>query len=559
MATRNTGPRKGRSALNALATTFAVIVSLLLANVVGTRLFARADLTEDHIYKLSAVSRETVQNLPDKIHVKAFISGDLQPPLNAYGRYIADLLDEYQAASNGKLEWERIDPSAVGKNADEKEASRTELDKYKIQKIALQRVSDTKMDISSDNYLGLGFSYADQVQSIPSITQTEGLEFQITGLIRRMAALKKPKMAFAASEGELNQQQGLKILSQVLQDYDVSSAKLDQPVPDDVDLLVVAGPRQPFSDKAKYHLDQFLMRGKPVALFVDGMVVEAPRGMMIPGMEQPRIGHPNSTGLDDLLGKYGIKINSDMVLDPQNAVGLVPVNGQMRPANYPTFVAVTEDGLPSDFGLTQSIKALVLPFSSSIELVGDLKDGKTGIKATAVARTSANSWRNNGFFMFNPTEPLSPPKTDADKGPFVLGYALEGTFKSAYPNGAPGGEPGTSSPEGAALKESKAPGRLLVMASSGVISDEHLQLAQYLPVYNQDLLFALNAIDWLSGNDALIKLRAKGMGQRPFTVNPDSNIMYWRYFIQVGVPLALIGVGLLLWVLRSARRKTASV
>ena len=146
------GPHKTRTAANALLTAVAVVVSLIGLNIIGARLFGRADLTEDRIYKLSKVSVETVRNLPDRLNVKAFLSSDLQPPLNTTAQYVRDLLDEYAAASGGKFVWEAIDPLG-GKDKEEKDRRKEELTKYKVQKIALERISDTKLEIGSENYL----------------------------------------------------------------------------------------------------------------------------------------------------------------------------------------------------------------------------------------------------------------------------------------------------------------------------------------------------------------------------------------------------------------------
>ena len=430
------GPAKARSAANSLITAVAVIGGLVFVNIIGSRYFGRADLTEDRIYKLSKVSLDTVKNLPDRMNVKAFISGDLPPQMNSIAQYARDMLDEYAAASGGKLVWESIDPTG-GKDKEEKERHKDELSKYKIQKMTIETIKDTKLELGGENYLGIGFAYADQIESVPSLTSTEGLEFQITGVIRKLVNTKKHKVGFATSEGELQRQPqgpggGMQMIGQFLSDYDVSDITLDKPIPDDIEALVIAGPKQPFNEKVKFHIDQFLMKGKAVAFFVDGMTLESPQGMQLPGMEQPKIGRQNDTNLTDLFEKYGLKLRDDLVLDKQNVIGLVPVNGGMRPTNYPTFVAVVEDGLAKDHMLTSKVKALVTPFTSSVELVGDLKDGKVeGVKATAVARTSEGSWRNSGFFLFNPTQKLAPPASESDKGPFVLGYAVEGKLKSA--------------------------------------------------------------------------------------------------------------------------------
>jgi gliding-associated putative ABC transporter substrate-binding component GldG len=549
------GPQKAKTAANALLYAFAICAALIGLNIVGGRVFGRADLTEDKVYKLSQSSRDTVANLPDRLTVKAFISNGLQPPLNTYGQYIRDMLDEYAAASNGKLIWEAIDPTAPGKDDAETKANREEYKtKYKIKPITLERLSDSKLEIGSDNFLGVAFVYGENIESIPQIAATEGLEYRITGLIKKMTSAKRKKIGFAQLDGGLSTSQGLRYASQSMQDYDTTMVPLDKAIPDDIDCLIIAGPKQPIADKSKYYLDQFLMKGKPVGLFVDGMIIEQPRGMQMPGMDQPRIGRANDVNLQDLWEKWGVKVHEDLVLDDQNERGVVPVEGQMFLANYPTFVKVDDKGFSKGLSLTAHQPAIIMPFTSSVELTGDLKDGKVpGVTAKPVAMSSTGSWKQTGFFLFNPQVRLNP---SPEKGPVPLGYAIEGKLKSAYPNGPGAADPNSSTPEGAAtLKEAPDGTRLLVMGGSGILNDEMLPI-QYDPNYKLNLLFFLNAVDWLVHDDSLINLRVKGMSERPLIIPPDSHAQLWRYICEIGIPIAVMLFGVVLWQLRSARRRS---
>src|SRR5437867_4263272 len=106
------------------------------------------------------------------MNVKLFVSGDVQPPLTQWGRYLRDLLDEYATASGGKLAWEAIDPTE-GKDTEDKQKKREEINKYKIKPLTLERLSDTKLEIGSDNFLGVAFVYGDQIDSIPQVAGTE--------------------------------------------------------------------------------------------------------------------------------------------------------------------------------------------------------------------------------------------------------------------------------------------------------------------------------------------------------------------------------------------------
>ncbi len=562
MATQHS---KAKTGANAIVMALALIVGVVLVNVIGYRLFRRVDLTQDHVYTLSPASKDLVAKLPDKMTIKAFISGDLQPPHSQVAQYTRDLLDEYAHASKGKLKWEAIDPGNDPKLEEEAK-------KANVRKAPRGRVSGTKMEIAS-SYLGIAISYQGKTESLPEIGATEGLEFELDKRIRNLTQ-KKTKIAFATSEGELSTEAGpqgrgggLSFAKSGMDFYEIVPVQLNQgqkPIPDDAAALVIAGPKQPFTDRAKFVIDQFLMKGKAVAFFVDGMVLESPQQMHIPGQEAPpQIGRKNDTGLDDLLEHYGFKIHDDIVLEPQsNVPGAVPVGGQMMLKSYPAFIAT--DNIAKSSPLLEHVNGLIFPFASSLELV---KDKQQGLLITELATSTRDSWRQKGFFLFNPEAPLKPGD---ERGPFPLAYAAEGKFKSfyagkPYPNEkgekVPPPEknaslaPGTEAP----IDQAEVPGRLLLVGNSKFVHDETLMLIRYFQAYQVDLLFFLNAIDWMAQDKGLSSIRNKSMTARPITLASESTPTVLKAINIVGVPLAFILFGLGRWRLRTARRRRAKL
>src|SRR5262245_61023984 len=105
------GRQKLASASNASAYVLLTVGAVVLINLIGTRVFGRLDLTENHVYTLAPGSKAIVSNLPDYLTVKAYISTkELPPELQSVSRYVRDLLDEYQTYSKGKLRFEAFDP-----------------------------------------------------------------------------------------------------------------------------------------------------------------------------------------------------------------------------------------------------------------------------------------------------------------------------------------------------------------------------------------------------------------------------------------------------------------
>jgi ABC-type uncharacterized transport system involved in gliding motility auxiliary subunit len=235
----------------------------------------------------------------------------------------------------------------------------------------------------------------------------------------------------------------------------------------------------------------------------------------------------------------------------------------MQLGNYPTFLVT--DSIAKHSPLFEHIDALIVPFPSSVELLKDNKS-QAGLVYTQLAQSSGNAWRQKGFFVLNPTVPLKPGD---DKGPFALGYTAEGKFKSffagkPYPNEK--GEKITPTPNASLpdaekpIDEAQAPGRILVMGSAQMISDMYLAgVARYVPVYQVNLAFALNVMDWMAQDKALSSIRAKAITQRPITYGSESTPLLLEAINIVGVPLAFILFGVTRWRLRSRRRARAKL
>ena len=543
--------KKIKTGTNAIVFTVLVLCSLIAANVIGRRVYGRADLTAEKIYTLSPASKALVKGLKDPVIVKAYMSKEVPPQVSQIERHVRDLLDEYKAASGGKFQWESIDPAGDPKN--EEEAA-----KAGIRKIQLQQLSKDQVSVAAI-YLGVSFEYGDKTDKLPEVGQIEGLEYEISSLLKRLS-VKKRKIGFASGQGELGEQQAQGVWRALQQNYEVQNVALSgqgavTKVPDDIDALVVMGPKQPYSDAAKKAIDGFLMQGKSVAFLVDGMSLETPRGQMPPGMQMPRIAKKNDVGLDSLLGSYGFKINDDIVMEPrQNVRSVAMVDGQPMLVNMPFFPIVDESGI-GKHDITDKVHGIFFPFASSVEVQGSMKDlwnqgGKSGDAELAVlARSTAHSWQQTGFFMVDATKPVKP-QDNAKSGPFAFGYAYRGKLKSAF-----GGQaPAMSSPETgdqAAPSESKAPVRLVVIGDSDFGSDEYLRGSRDVARLNGH--FVLNVMEWLVQDESLAPVRGKSITERPLHVEEGTPIRV-KVANMVLLPLAFIGYGIVRWRLRRSRQ-----
>jgi ABC-type uncharacterized transport system involved in gliding motility auxiliary subunit len=537
------GQRKLLTASNASLYVLLTVGAVVLINLIGTRVFGRLDLTENHVYTLAPGSKAIVANLPDYLTVKAYISTkDLPPELQSVSRYVRDLIDEYGTYSKGKLRFEAFDPGGDKKIEDEAA-------QCKVQKIQVQVMRSQKFEVGA-HYMGLCFQYQGKTEAIPQVTQVEGLEYRVSSLLKRMTQ-KKQKIATTNGHGE-NELQYLKHV----EEFEFTTVNPSStPIPDDVDALLVAGPKQPFDDKGRREIDAFLMKGHGAIFLLDGMAMQAPRGGMPPEMAgaQPKIGQPNDTGLNELLEKYGFKIGQDFVLDQPRVPGPVDMpDGRKMLANIPVYVAV-KTAEEKDLSVLERIGALVFPFASSVELVGPLAGGKPQAgKLWTIAKTTPTAWKHSGMFFFSPTVKIEEGK---EKGSYGLAYAYQGPLKSAY--AAAAAAPGMSSPDqaGTPPSESKKPVRLLVAGDSDFASEEYLQLGRYLPIYQEGGQMLFNAIGWATEDEALTPVRTKTLTARPIQIESPGMALALKAVNIAGVPIAFVVFGVARWRLRRSRRQ----
>jgi len=537
------GRQKLASASNASAYVLLTIGAVVLLNLIGTRVFGRVDLTENHVYTLAQGSKDLVSKLPDYLTVKGYISSkDLPPELKSVSTYVRDLMEDYKTYSKGKLRFEVKDPT------DDKKIEE-EAGQCKVQKLQVQVMRSQKFEVGT-HYLGLCFQYQGKDEAIPQATQVEGLEYRISSLIKRMTQ-KKQKIAATNGHGESD----LPYLKHI-EEFEVTNVNPSTgPIPDDVDALLVAGPKQPFDDKGRREIDAFLMKGKGAIFLVDGMAMQAPRGGMPPEMQgaTPKIGQPNDTGLGELLEKYGFKIGQDFVLDQPRVPGPIDMpDGRKMLGNVPVFVAVktTED---KDLSVLDHISALVFPFGSSVELVGPLKDGKPQAgKLWTIAKTTPTAWKASGMFFYSPTVKIEEGK---EKGSYGLAYAYQGPLKSAYPSAA--AQAGMSAPDQAGVppSESKKPVRLMVVGDSDFASEEYLQIGRYIPIYQEGGQMLFNAMGWATEDEALTPVRTKTLTARPLEVGSPGTALALQLINVVGVPAAFVVFGVARWRLRRSRRQ----
>jgi len=512
--------RRKRLALTSAAGLGLSALIVVLLNVLGNWASFRLDLTHQKAYSLSPSSKKLVRELSDPVIVKAYFTPDLPPPYNVYERYVRDLLEEYRAASRGKVRFEFVLPSPP--EDFEKKAAEAGL-----MPIQFEQMGSDQYQVRR-GYMGLVLFHRDKSEALPIVKDIQQLEYDITSRMAKMAIHSKKVIAVFSGHGETRWQENQTKIAADLQDlYDLKVVTLPAASTSTLvaDALLVVGPRQGFDDKSLWALDQMIMRGIPAAFLLDIK-------NFMPGRFYVT---PLQSGLHDLLQHYGVELGDRLIYDAQcetigvtqNMAGFA-FTSSLR---YPYIPLV--DRIMNTHPIGRGLDTLGLPFVTTVEPVQSLPEG---VHFTPLLYTSPKSW----LAPAQPYASVSPndiphPAADDPHGPYSVAGILEGSFTSFF-QGKPAPVPRQ------ALIAASPKTQIFVLGTSRVLDPA-------LPAFPGADALVSNLLAYLSKDETLIGIRSKGEILRP--LKPVSNPV--REIVKYGTVLAatLLPVALGLWRWRS--------
>ena len=527
---------------NTLAFVAIIFGILALINFLSTRRFIRADLTEDKRYTISKATKNVIDTLDDIVTITAYFS--MNPAEVAQiRRDVRDVLEEYNAFSK-KLQIDFVNP------ADFDDGQKQELRFKGIPEVQINVVRKDKAEIANV-YMGIAIGYSGKEEILPVVRSTANLEYELTSTILKVTTKAAKTVGFLTGHGEFdindqNHQQFRQLLDKNAQgQYNLTSVSLQdgKPVDDGVATLVIAGVQQPLAERDKYELDQFIMRGGRAIFLVDPI-------QMQPGTLQAS---PLSTGLNDLLEHYGVKLGNNLLLDARFHDTARFQQGFMTVIQpYPYFVKIIKPNFSIEHSITNQLEALTLPWTSSLEVLS-----KEGVTATPLAKTSEAGRSIQGYYNLMPNAPIPP---NAESQVYTVAAALEGKFKSFYAGKEIPSVPTLVNAEG--TEDSETPVAVEdAEARTTKTESEQTQIivvgtAQFLTQLRPDgVNFFLNTVDWLTLGDALIGIRSHTITDRPLREVSEIEKNFIKYLCIVGIPLLVVVFGLLRYFLKRRAKR----
>jgi ABC-2 type transport system permease protein len=371
------------------------IAAIILINLFFSTRYFRIDLTDEKRYTLAPITKQFLRGFEKDVMVKVYLDGDLNAGFRRLSRATRETLEEFRIVSRGKLYYEFVDPK-------EEPGALEELKNLDLSPVSLFETTSDGRRIQSNIYPYANFHIegyeltVNLLENLPGLSgeanlnlSVEALEYKITDVMRRLLTEDTPAIAFLEGHGELDEMDVYDVTEALSHYYQVDRGSLtsDPYILDVYKALIIAKPRFKFSERDKFVLDQYVMRGGKVLWLIDAVQVTLDSLRTA----TQTVGMPTDLGLSDLLFRYGIRINQELVQDVQAA--MIPVN-VAGPGEQPKFVPVPWMFNPllstnSSHPVTRSVNLVKGEFVSSIDTVGVFP----GMKRDILLQTSQNARR----------------------------------------------------------------------------------------------------------------------------------------------------------------------
>ena len=348
--------RATEAGTNAIFATISVLIILALINFLAVRYQTRIDFTENQKFTLSPQTIEVLENLQQPVKVWIFDRGE--------NPQYSQLLENYQRQGNGKFRFELVDPQTQPGKANQ---------------FGVKQLGEIHLEVG-------------EKKEVIISRQLEPLtESKLTNSIEKILGSKILNIYFLQGHGERELTEGQKGFSEAVnalenKNYIVESINLASisQVPENADVLIIAGPQREFLEAEVTALQEYLDQGGGVLIMLDPST---------------------DPGLNDLFAEWGVLVDDRLAIDNPEIGRLVGLD--------PWVVLVTrysEHPITQDFGNGISL----YPFARPIE-----SEAIDGIEESPLIWTNDQSWAETdlrGQLIFN---------EGRDRlGPLSLGVAL---------------------------------------------------------------------------------------------------------------------------------------
>ena len=528
---------------------------VILAYFLSEKFFFRWDLTSEKRYSLSDNTKHLLKNLNEEMNVTIYLDGDLNSGFLRLRKATKELLDEFDAYSSKKIQYEFVNPSA-GATKEERQKKYEELEKKGMRGIVVYDGNKEGESRQKIVYPWAEITYNNKTKTVNLLKNIpnnsgeenlnisiESLEYEITDVLRIITSTHTPKVAFLEGHNEYPEPLVYDFTQTLSHYYQVDRGTLSGNTNElnDYEAVIIAAPINKFSEKDKFILDQYIMQGGRILWLLDGTRIS----LDSLSTASQTIGIENDLNLTDQLFKYGFRINADLVQDVQ--CSMIPVNVS-REGDNPKYELMSWYYSPllltiPTHPISKNIAPVKSEFVSSINFVNNDNEK---IRKTPLLITST------GTHIQNIPSIVSMDVINIERNGYyvntqnaIVAAILEGVFPSVFTNRMIPTGITTTSP---IITESK-PTKMIVIADGDVIRNDiqgtgananilPLGYDRYINQKFGNSEFLLNAVNYLTDDDGWLNLRSREIQLR--LLNKPAIIGQRRFWQVTNLLLPLI-------------------
>ena len=534
-----------------------VVGIVLFINALGNFFYTSFDLTEEKRFTLTPATNKLLSTKTGPIFVRVFLEGEFPAGFKRLQESTREILDDFRSV-NPQIDYVFDNPSDG--SAEEINARRSALAEKEIYptNLRVKDVDETK-EIIIYPYALVNMGNKEvavnllesEIMGVPNEyvlnNSVSLLEYKFANAIQKMIKTKRDKIIFTQGHNELNKDQLQDLRVTLAPYYDTDLVNLDSvvSVPPAINVMVVAKPMTPFSEKDKFKIDQYVMNGGKVMWLVDRM------GVNMDSLQSGNKFIPNDypLNIEDQLFKYGARIQPNLILD-LNCTRIPLVSGalgsgkqyDMFPWFYHPLVAPN-----SDHPIVKSLDRVNFFFPSTVDVVKT----KTDIKSTVLLSSSPRT-----RVQFSPIRldfeilRYDPDPAMFDKGEQPIAVLLEGEFPSVFENRVPEELRNTLSSIGVEYKNKSLSTRMIVVGDGDIAANvvnplkEEYQSLGFNKferrVFQANKDFMINSLEYLLDDDGVIEARGKEVKLRLLdAVKAKEERGMWQ-FVNIVVPLLFL-------------------
>jgi ABC-2 type transport system permease protein len=549
-----------------------IIVFIVAINFIASSLHSRYDLTKEKRYTLSTATKQLLSNIDDDVQIDVFLKGDFPAGFRKLANSTNEFLQLIKDHNGSRIHYRFVSPQ------DEIPGTTTPFADtlMNLGAVPINLTVQKKAGQSSNIIFPVALIHYKGQQSLVNlypgasgrisqeeINSAEALmEYQFAKALSKLLETKKPGIAYAIGNGEPVDARTYDMVQTLSQDYDFKTLdiKTHPGIPDNIDILFIVKPSEQFTEEEKLKMDQFVMRGGKLLCFIDNLYAEQDSLAYKPEL----IAYDRNLNLTDLFFKYGIRINTDLVMDLQSDVIPLVVGGTndnpqlefLQWHYYPLFLPQKNKLVSKNMGYIAS------RFINSIDTIQNPGIRKEVLLASS---PSSRSVKTPALISLNENKDL-PEEEKFKMNAIPTAVLLEGKFTSLYRNRLLQAQKDSLDKYGMTFKDQSVENKMIVVADGDMVLNEFVPAEQgsepvplpmgwnrytyaeyqkqsemgklFIPVANRE--FLLNCIEYLVNNSAINETRNKDIVLRLLDSKKISSQKTTWQLITIALPILLI-------------------